>query len=47
VKASGGIRGYEDAQRFVDLGATRLGTSATKEIAAGERGAETKSKAEY
>jgi deoxyribose-phosphate aldolase len=47
VKASGGIRGYEDAQRFIDLGATRLGTSATKEIAAGERGAETKSKAEY
>jgi deoxyribose-phosphate aldolase len=47
VKASGGIRGYEDAQRFVDLGATRLGTSATKEIAAGEHGAQTKSKAEY
>jgi deoxyribose-phosphate aldolase len=40
VKASGGIRGYEDARRFVDLGASRLGTSATKEIAAGERGAE-------
>jgi deoxyribose-phosphate aldolase len=38
VKASGGIRNYDDARRFVDLGATRLGTSATKEIAAGERG---------
>lgn len=38
VKASGGIRSYADARRFVELGATRLGTSATKEIAAGERG---------
>ena len=38
VKASGGIRSYADAQRFVALGATRLGTSSTKEIAAGERG---------
>jgi len=36
VKASGGIRTYEDARRFVDLGATRLGTSATREIASGE-----------
>jgi deoxyribose-phosphate aldolase len=36
VKASGGIRNYADAKKFVDLGATRLGTSATKEIAAGE-----------
>ncbi len=36
VKASGGIRSFEDAQRFVALGATRLGTSATKEIAAGQ-----------
>jgi len=47
VKASGGIRNYDDARRFVDLGATRLGTSGTKEIAAGERGAQTDSKAEY
>jgi len=47
VKASGGIRNYDDARRFVDLGATRLGTSATKEIAAGEQGATTKSTAEY
>ena len=38
VKASGGIRTHEDARRFVGLGATRLGTSSTKEIAAGERG---------
>jgi deoxyribose-phosphate aldolase len=36
VKASGGIRSYDDARRFADLGATRLGTSSTKEIAAGE-----------
>ena len=33
VKASGGIRGYEDALRMVELGASRLGTSASAEIA--------------
>lgn len=38
VKASGGIRSYADAQKFVALGATRLGTSGTEAIAAGERG---------
>jgi deoxyribose-phosphate aldolase len=38
VKASGGIRTYQDARRFVELGATRLGTSSTEAIAAGERG---------
>jgi deoxyribose-phosphate aldolase len=47
VKASGGIRNYDDARRFVDLGATRLGTSGTKEIAAGERGANATSKSDY
>jgi deoxyribose-phosphate aldolase len=47
VKASGGIRSYDDACRFVALGATRLGTSATKEVAAGERGAEVKSDQAY
>jgi deoxyribose-phosphate aldolase len=36
VKASGGIRSFADAQRFVALGAMRLGTSATEVIAAGE-----------
>ena len=36
VKASGGIRSFADAQRMVELGATRLGTSATKAIAQGE-----------
>src|SRR5690606_17913897 len=38
VKASGGIRSYDDARRLVELGATRLGTSGTAAIAAGERG---------
>ena len=36
VKASGGIRSYADAVKFVELGATRLGTSATQAIASGE-----------
>jgi deoxyribose-phosphate aldolase len=47
VKASGGIRSYEDARRFVELGATRLGTSATREIAAGEQGSRSISTASY
>lgn len=47
VKASGGIRSYEDARRFVALGATRLGTSSTKEIAAGERGQQATSTSSY
>jgi deoxyribose-phosphate aldolase len=52
VKASGGIRNYADGKKFVDLGATRLGTSATKEIATGEvalatGGIITASKSEY
>jgi deoxyribose-phosphate aldolase len=47
VKASGGIRSYEDAQRFVALGATRLGTSATETIAASERGRLTRGHQDY
>jgi deoxyribose-phosphate aldolase len=47
VKASGGIRSYDDAQRFVALGATRLGTSGTEAIAAGQRGESAKSGASY
>jgi deoxyribose-phosphate aldolase len=47
VKASGGIRDYATARRFVDLGATRLGTSATQEIAAGERSTQLASQASY
>ena len=27
VKAAGGIRSFEDAERFLELGADRLGTS--------------------
>jgi deoxyribose-phosphate aldolase len=47
VKASGGIRSFEDAQKFIALGATRLGTSATEAIAAGQRGEQTKSTDSY
>lgn len=47
VKASGGIRSFADAQKFVALGATRLGTSATAAIAAGERGEAANSAAAY
>ena len=36
VKASGGIRDYATADRFRQLGATRLGTSATKAIVEGQ-----------
>lgn len=35
VKAAGGIRSFDDAQKMVDLGVTRLGTSASAAIAAG------------
>jgi deoxyribose-phosphate aldolase len=38
VKASGGIRNYADALKFVQLGATRLGTSGTQAIFQGEQG---------
>ena len=38
VKASGGIRSADDARRLVDLGATRLGTSASQAIADGSQG---------
>ena len=36
VKAAGGIRTYEQARRFVQLGADRLGASATEAIVAQE-----------
>lgn len=39
IKASGGIRSYAQALRFIDLGATRLGTSATEAIAQEEQAA--------
>ena len=38
VKASGGIRSAEDAHRLAELGATRLGTSASQAIAGGTQG---------
>jgi deoxyribose-phosphate aldolase len=47
VKASGGIRSFADAQKFVALGATRLGTRGTAAIAAGERGEASNSVAAY
>lgn len=47
VKASGGIRSYADACRFVALGATRLGTSGTLAIAQGERGEHSESSSAY
>ncbi|MGT2929737.1 deoxyribose-phosphate aldolase [Streptococcus dentasini] len=36
VKASGGARSYEDAQAFIDAGATRIGASAGVAIVNGE-----------
>lgn len=47
VKASGGIRSFADAKKFVALGATRLGTSSTETIAAGERSEAVQSTAAY
>jgi deoxyribose-phosphate aldolase len=47
VKASGGIRSFADALRFVDLGVTRLGTSGTEAIAQGERGEATRHDGNY
>jgi deoxyribose-phosphate aldolase len=39
IKASGGIRTYEQARAFVDAGASRIGTSAGPTIVAGEHSA--------
>lgn len=36
VKASGGIRSYEDAKAYIDMGVKRLGTSSGVKIMAGE-----------
>ena len=38
VKASGGIRSLADARAFIDLGASRLGTSSTEALVREERG---------
>ncbi|MDZ4656511.1 MAG: deoxyribose-phosphate aldolase [Bythopirellula sp.] len=47
VKASGGIRNYADAVKFVQLGATRLGTSGTQAIWQGEQGQHAENTAAY
>ena len=36
IKAAGGISSFEDAEHFMDLGATRLGTSRIVKLAKGE-----------
>ena len=36
MKAAGGISSFEDAEHFMDLGATRLGTSRIVKLAKGE-----------
>jgi deoxyribose-phosphate aldolase len=36
VKASGGVRNYQDALRVIALGATRIGTSSSEAIVAGQ-----------
>lgn len=47
VKASGGIRNYADALKFVELGATRLGTSGTRAIWQGEQGQHAENAGDY
>ena len=42
VKASGGVRTFEEARSMVQAGATRIGTSAGVKIVQGEQAAETK-----
>ena len=36
IKASGGISSFDDARRFIELGASRLGTSRLVKIAKAE-----------
>jgi deoxyribose-phosphate aldolase len=38
MKAAGGISSYDDAERFIELGASRLGTSRIVKIAKNEQG---------
>ena len=40
VKASGGVRTFEDAQQMRDAGATRLGSSSSETIVTGEQSAQ-------
>jgi deoxyribose-phosphate aldolase len=37
IKASGGIRDYETAKRYIELGVTRIGTSNGIQIVTGEK----------
>ena len=38
IKASGGIRDYETAKKYIDLGVTRIGTSNGIQIVTGKKG---------
>jgi deoxyribose-phosphate aldolase len=38
IKASGGVKDYEDTKRMVVAGATRIGASAGVKIVQGEKG---------
>lgn len=38
IKAAGGIKSFEDAERFIELGASRLGTSRLVTLLKGEEG---------
>ena len=38
IKAAGGIKSFEDAENFIALGATRLGTSRLVTLLKGEEG---------
>jgi deoxyribose-phosphate aldolase len=40
IKASGGIRDYETAKRYIDMGVTRIGTSNGIQIVTGQKGME-------
>ena len=37
IKASGGIRDYETAMKYLEAGATRIGTSSGEAILRGEK----------
>ena len=37
VKASGGVKSYETAEKYIELGATRLGTSSGIDIIKGAK----------
>ena len=40
IKASGGIRDFETAKKYIDLGVTRIGTSNGIQIVTGQKGSE-------